>query len=224
MYISTQEAKKLQKKLREDITIQPLGKKVEWVAGADISYNRGSDKVCAGIAVLDYRDLSIQAVSTEIVTVDFPYIPGLLAFRELPPLREAWEQLPAKPDVVVMDGHGLAHPLRMGIATHFGIITGQPTIGCAKNVLTGDYEEPGMKKGDFTYLYDGKDRIGMVVRSRDRVKPIFVSPGHKVSFENAREIVMGCLSRYKLPETTRKAHDLVNRLRRGEIKSGYKEY
>lgn len=223
MYITPQEAKERQNSYRHRISLKPLKKTIQTVGGADISFNRGSDRMYAGIVVLSYPDLKEVSSSLAIMDVDFPYIPGLLAFREIPPLMEAWKRLREKPDVLIMDGHGIAHPRRMGIATHFGIEVDHPTIGCAKNVLTGNYMEPGIEKGDFSYLMDNEERIGFALRSRTKVNPIFISPGHKVSFEDAKSIVMGCLSKYKLPETTRKAHKLVNQLRRGEIEPGYVE-
>lgn len=224
MYISTQEAKQQQEKLRKQINIRPASQPIETVAGADLSYDKSSESVYAGIVMLNYPGLNVLASSAVTTKVDFPYIPGLLAYRELPPLREAWEQLKIKPDVLIMDGHGIAHPRRMGIATHFGIVMDQPAIGCAKNLLTGEFEEPGMEKGDHSFISEEGERIGMVLRSRTKVKPIFISPGHKVSFRDTKSIVMQCLTKYKLPETTRKAHALVNRLRRGEIEPGYVEY
>lgn len=227
--IATKKAKAIQQELRERIKIRPLKKSVDLIAGGDLSFNRGSDRVHAGIVILRIADLTPVARSLVTMDVGFPYIPGLLAFREIPPLERAWEQLEIAPDVLIMDGHGLAHPRRMGIATHFGILRDQPTIGCAKNVLVGDYEEPGPEKGAYTCLTkrdeDGEEeRIGIVLRSRTRVNPIFVSPGHLVDFDDARRIVMRALGKYKLPETTRQAHRLVNELRRGEVEEGYFEY
>lgn len=221
MYISVREAKLRQEQLREKITLRPLRKEIHTVAGADLSFNKNSDRVYAGIVILSLPDLDVVARSGVATEVDFPYIPGLLAWRELPPLIEAWNLLELQPDVTILDGHGIAHPRRMGLATHFGITVDQPTIGCAKNKLTGDFEEPDPEKGSYRYITDEGKRIGIVLRSRTDVKPIFVSPGHKVSFRDSREIIMRCLSRYKLPETTRESHDLVNRLRRGETEPGY---
>lgn len=224
MYITTQEAKKRQESLRGKLSLEPLSYPIQTVAGADLSFNRGSDNVYAGIIVFSYPGLQPIAQSLVAARVDFPYIPGLLAFREIPPLEQAWQKLRKKPDVLVMDGHGIAHPRRMGIATHFGILHDQPAIGCAKNVLIGEYEEPGQDKGSFTHLKVNGERIGSVLRSRTSVNPIFVSPGHKVSFLDSLEIVMGCLSKYKLPETTREAHRIVNQLRKGEVSQGYQEF
>jgi deoxyribonuclease V len=122
-----------------------------------------------------------------------------------------------------MDGHGMAHPRRMGIATQFGITVDAPTMGCAKNILTGEFEPLAQTKGSFQYIIDKDEKIGMVYRSRDHVKPIFISPGHKVSFEDIRTMIAQCLARYKLPETTRQAHRTVNKLRKREWKPGYWE-
>lgn len=222
--ITPKEAIQIQQKLREKIHLTPLEKNVSLVGGADISFNRGSDEVHAGIVVLSLPEHEIVARSLISTTVSFPYIPGLLAFRELPALMKAWKQCQLKPDVLILDGHGLAHPRRMGIATHFGILTDHPTIGCAKNRLTGEYEEPGNEKGNFSYLRDeSREKIGVVYRSRTNVNPIYISQGYKVSFEDTIRVVHQSLSKYKLPETTRAAHRLVNELRKGEIKEGYWE-
>lgn len=221
--ITPRQAIQIQQQLKEKIRIKPLDKDIQTVGGADISFNRGSDRVHAGIVVLSLPDLRIRAHSLVTTEVSFPYIPGLLAFRELPPLMEAWQKCRLKPDVLILDGHGIAHPRRMGIATHFGVVADHPTIGCAKNVLTGDYEEPFSEKGSFSYLTENGEQIGMVFRSRTNVNPIFISPGHKTDFEDTRQIILNALSKYKLPETTRAAHRLVNELRRGEIEEGYVE-
>lgn len=218
--LTTKQAKEIQLELREEIEICPLRKEVRTIGGADISFNRGSDTVYAGIVTLDAGTLQPVAWSLVVDDIEFPYIPGLLAFREIPALTRAWQQLEEKPDVLIMDGHGLAHPRRMGIATHFGIREEWPTIGCAKNILTGDFEEPDIDKGSYEPIRDGDEVIGHVLRTRRNVNPVFVSPGHKVSFDNARLLVMRSLTRFKLPETTRWAHRLVNELRRGERKPG----
>lgn len=222
--ITPQEAIQMQRELREEIRIIPFEGEPATVGGADLSFNRGAHTVHAGIVVLSLP--SLEPVSHSLVTteVTFPYIPGLLAFREIPALAEAWDLCRVKPDVLIMDGHGIAHPRRLGIATHFGILTGHPTVGCAKNKLSGEYRQPGPEKGNFAWLREKGEKIGMVLRSRTRVNPIFVSPGHKTDFKTSRQIVAKALTRYKLPETTRMAHRLVNELRTGEIEEGYVEY
>jgi len=222
--ITPRQAIQIQKDLKDRIEIAPAGSGITTVGGADLSFNRGSETVHAGITVLSFPQLEPVAHSLVTERAVFPYIPGLLAFREIPALMNAWEQSRIKPDVLILDGHGIAHPRRMGIATHFGILADHPTVGCAKNVLTGEYEEPGEEKGAHSWLLDGGEKIGTVLRSRTGVKPVFVSPGHKTDIESARKIVEMAVTRYKLPETTRTAHRLVNELRKGEVQEGYREY
>lgn len=222
-YITPKEAIAKQQKLREQINIIPFKGELKTVAGADISFNRGSNVLHAGFVVLRLPDLQVISRSLATLTVSFPYIPGLLSFREIPALLEAWKQLTPKPDIVILDGHGLAHPRRMGIATQFGITVDTSTMGCAKNILTGEHEPLAQTKGSFQYINDKDEKIGIVYRSRDNVKPIFISPGNKVSFDDTREIIAKCLTRYKLPETTRQVHNTVNSLRKGELEPGFWE-
>lgn len=219
--MSPQEAVQLQNKLRKSITISPYRGKFETVAGADISFDRGSDRMHAPIVVLSVPDLQLVSRSLVSLETTFPYIPGLLAFREMPVLMKAWKQLEEKPDVLIMDGHGLAHPRRMGIATHFGIETNQPTLGCAKNILTGSHKELDSDKGARANLMDENEKVGYALRSRTNVNPIYISPGHKLSFEDSYKIIMQVLTKYKLPRTTRLAHRWANKLRNGEAKPGY---
>lgn len=222
--IKPAEAKKLQEELRQQISLDPLPQAPELVAGADISFSRGSDTMHAAIVVLRLPEL--KPVSRSLVSDDtaFPYISGLLAFREMPVLLKAWKQLQQKPDVLILDGHGIAHPRRMGIATHFGIEVDQPTIGCAKNVLIGTHGTLGTKKGEYTELVEEQETIGIVLRSRTNVNPIYISPGHKLSLGDAYSIIMKTLTKYKLPQTTRLAHQLANKLRKGKLKQGYSKY
>lgn len=222
--IDPSEAKQLQNELREQISLQPLQNEPELVAGADISFDFGSNLMHSAIIVLELGKLQPVARSLASDETPFPYIPGLLAFREMPVLLKAWEQLQIKPDVLILDGHGIAHPRRMGIATHFGIEIGHPTIGCAKNILTGTYGELDVEKGATAELLDKDEKIGLALRSRTKVNPVYISPGHKLSFGDAYSIVMKALTKYKLPKTTRLAHHYANKLRKGEIKSGYFEY
>lgn len=222
-YITPKEARKRQQELRERIRIEPYPATPRTIAGADISFNRGSDELHAGFIVFDYATLQPLALALASVTVHFPYVPGLLSFREIPALMQAWQLLEPSPDIVVVDGHGIAHPRRMGIATQFGIEAGQPTLGCAKNVLTGTHEEPENEQGASTDLMDKEEKIGLVYRSRQNVKPIIVSPGHRVSFGDVQRIISHTLTGYKLPITTRRAHNWVNKLRKGVVAPGYYE-
>lgn len=219
--IDTTEAKNLQKDLRKEISLSELGSSLEYIGGADISFDLGSNMMHAAIIVLELPSLEPVARSLVSDETTFPYIPGLLAFREMPVLLKAWNQLQSKPDVLILDGHGIAHPRRMGIATHFGIEVDHPTIGCAKNILTGSHEELGIEKGDKAELIDGDDIVGIALRSRTNVNPIYVSPGHHLSFDDAYSIVMQSLTKYKLPQTSRLAHQWANKLRRGEAEEGY---
>jgi len=221
--IDPKAAKELQQKLRAKISLNSLDHVPQFVAGADISFDRGSDLMHAAIIVLELSTLDPVARSLISDQTSFPYIPGLLAFREIPVLLKAWQQLEFKPDVLILDGHGIAHPRRMGIATHFGIEIDHPTIGCAKNILVGSYGELPVAKGSFVDIKDGDDKIGIVLRSRTNVNPIYVSPGHKLSFNDACSIIMQTLTKYKLPRTTRLAHQWANKLRKGEVEAGYYE-
>ena len=222
--ITVSEAAALQKELRSQIELQtPAGLSISTIAGADISFNKYETTVYAGIIVLSFPELLPVAHSLVKTEVTFPYVSGYLAFREVPALLEAWNQLPQKPDVLVVDGHGIAHPRRMGIASHFGVLTGQPTIGCAKKILFGKYESPPDERGAYTDIQDKGDVIGAVLRTRAKVKPVFVSPGHKLSLKDSIDIILQCMGKYRIPEPTRKAHELVNAFRRGEVQEGYVE-
>ncbi len=213
------EAIEIQKKIREELRQEPIARPITRIAGADVSFNKYEKDVYAGIIVLSYPDLLPIEHALVKIEVDFPYIPGLLSFREIPPLLLVWEKITHRPDVVVVDGHGIAHPRRLGIAAHFGLAIDIPTIGFAKSILYGSYEEPGMVKGDFSYLKDPKnnERLGVVLRTKDKVKPIFVSPGHRATIADAADIALATSHKYRLPDVTRLAHNLVNSFRRGEL-------
>ncbi len=210
--------------MREKVRVEPLLDSIQYVAGADISFDRGSDVFHAGIVVLRLPSLQVCGHSLITTKSTFPYVPGLLSFREMPALLEAWNQLPAKPDVVVLDGHGIAHPRRLGIASHFGVWVNKPTIGCAKKLLVGMHETLSTEARSHALIYDNQEIIGIALRSRENVAPIYVSPGHLTDFESALSIVSACLTRYRLPEVTRQAHQLVNQLRRGEVEPGVRLY
>jgi deoxyribonuclease V len=160
----------------------------------------------AAVVVLDYPDLTPVDQSTAEQPVQFPYIPGLLAFREGPVVLEALEKLVTEPDLLIFDAQGLAHPRRMGLATHIGLIIDRSSIGCAKSRLCGTHHEPGPERGAYTHLRDGNEIIGAVVRSRSQVQPVYVSVGHKIDLETAINYVLNCCRGYRLPETTRWAH------------------
>jgi deoxyribonuclease V len=217
------EARSLQDKLRANIRLLPIKKDTQTIAGADISLNRFSEIIYAGIVVLRYIDLQPIAYSLVQSITRFPYVPGFLAFREVPALVEAFNQIPVKPDVIMVDGHGIAHPRRMGIAAHLGALIDVPTLGCAKKILFGKYEEPDPAKGNYTPIMDKTETIGYALRSKNKVKEIFISPGNNISFDDSMNIAMNCVRNHRLPEPTRRAHEFVNLFRTGHLQAGYHE-
>ncbi|MEW6725910.1 deoxyribonuclease V [Desulforudis sp. 1088] len=183
------------------------------VAGADVSFHRATNTVFAAVVVLSYPRLETVEMATAVREADFPYVPGLLAFREGPALEEAFASLRNVPRAVLFDGHGIAHPRGMGIACHFGLILGCPTVGVAKSLLVGGGEDPGPEPGDSSPLeYKGKV-VGILLRTRRRVKPVYVSVGYGLDLDAAKDLVLRCLKGYRLPEPTRLAHIESNRLR-----------
>ncbi len=212
--LSPAQAIELQNQLREQICIQPLAKPIQTIGGADISFNKYEETVYAGIIVLSFPSLQEVARATVISKTTFPYIPGLLSFREIPSVIKAWNQLSVKPDLMVLDGQGIAHPRRLGIATHFGLVTDTPALGCAKSLLHGKFEVLPEAAGSTSLLYDQGEVIGAALRTKFKVNPVFISPGHKINLEQSLEIIKQCSSSYRIPEPTRKAHLLVNQIRK----------
>lgn len=204
----------------------PFKKKIRTIAGADISFNKYSPTVYAAFVVLDAVTMHVIAESSAIVDVTFPYIPGLLSFREIPPLLEAWRKLSVEPDVLVCDGQGIAHPRGLGIASHMGLVVDKPTIGCAKSVLVGKFEDLDIEAGSTAPMMYKEKQVGVALRTKTKVNPVFVSPGNLMDFESAVQIMMSCVRGYRIPEPTRQAHLLVNRIRQeamassGESSSG----
>ncbi len=217
--VDPKEARKIQESLRESLVQKPLPKKIRYVAGADVSFNKYEKDAYAGIIVLSFPDLVPVEYACVKMEVDFPYIPGFLSFREIPPLMRAWDQITIKPDMVVVDGHGIAHPRRLGIAAHFGLVAGVPTIGAAKKLLYGTFSEPSLAKGDMSPIIDSKtdETIGMALRTKTNVKPMLISPGNNCNIAGAVRVIRETDGGYRLPEPTRQAHELVNRFRRGEL-------
>ncbi|MCF2127385.1 endonuclease V [Strepomyces sp. STD 3.1] len=178
------------------------------VTGVDVAYDDERDVVAAAAVVLDAATLAVVAEATAVGRISFPYVPGLLAFREIPTVRAALDALPCPPGLVVCDGYGLAHPRRFGLASHLGVLTGLPTIGVAKNPFTFTHDEPAAPRGSTSPLLAGAEEVGRAVRTRDGVKPVFVSVGHRVSLTNACAHTLALAPAFRLPETTRRADAL----------------
>lgn len=214
--VSPREAVELQRHMRHQVTLTSLAHEPERIGGCDVSMNRFAAHGFAGFVTLSYPGLNLLETSTVEDVIPFPYVPGLLSFREIPMLLKAWEKLSIKPDVLMVDGIGIAHPRRFGIASHLGVILGIPTIGCAKSVLTGIYEEPDQEPGSVSYLRDrhnSEEILGAVVRTKRNVKPMFISPGHLITLEDSIRLVIGTVHKHRLPEPTRRAHMAVNEAR-----------
>jgi deoxyribonuclease V len=214
----------IQNELRAAVDTRERSFGITTIAGADISLNLYSSVIYAGIVVLSFPQMIPLAYSLVKAETHFPYVPGFLAFREVPALVKVWELFPEKPGMLVVDGHGIAHPRRMGIAAHFGTLTGQPSMGCAKKILCGKFVEPAPQQGAYSPILDGPEQIGYAYRSKANCKPVFISPGHLTGMNNSLELIAQCVGKYRIPEPTRLAHELVNRFRRGELPEGYGEF
>ncbi len=217
--VSPAEAIEIQNRLRRKLILDQAPAEIRTIAGVDVSNEIGSNRLFAAVVILDLahpqpKGFPILEVATASLEIDFPYVPGLLSFREIPVVLKAWEKLQIRPDCLMADGQGIAHPRRIGIASHLGLITDLPSIGCGKTRLIGFHREPGPLRGDWSPLIDRGETIGAVLRTRDGVSPVFISPGHRMTIDRAVEFVLSSQIRYRLPEPTRMAHQLVNEARR----------
>jgi len=217
--VSYEEARRLQRELAPRVKLSPLPERIGLIAGADMAFSKAHDLFFASVVVLTFPALEAVEERSVWMRSRFPYIPGLLSFREGPAVLRALEAIERRPDVVLFDGQGLAHPRRLGLASHMGLWLGVPTVGCAKSRLTGRSREPGLKRGDWTPLTDAGEVIGSVVRTRARVKPLFISPGHLCDHAGARRVTLHCCTRYRMPEPTRQAHLAVERLKARYLES-----
>lgn len=226
--LSYSQARDCQKNLASKVQLVPLKKPPKLIAGIDCAFSKDGEKIIAVVVVLKLPDFAPVETTTASRKVAFPYIPGLLSFREAPVCIAAVEKLKTKPDLFIIDGQGIAHPRRLGLAAHLGLFFDKPTIGCAKSKLIGQFEEPPLEKGAYTLLKDKKrmkpdtqytirntqyETIGAVVRTRTNVKPVFVSVGNKCLLKDAIKITLACAVRYRLPEPTRLAHQFVSKLK-----------
>ena len=215
--VTVKEAIELQKSLAGQVQVRRFNKKLKTIGGLDCSFTDDKKNIIACVIVLSAKNFEVIETFYVVQPVNFPYIPGLLSFREAPACLAAIEKLSVTPDCFIVDGQGIAHPRRLGIASHLGLFLDVPTIGCAKSRLIGDFEQPASRKGSTSPLTDKEEIIGSVVRTRSNVKPVFVSVGNKCRLCDAERIVLNCCTKYRLPEPSRLAHQIVTRLKK-EVK------
>ncbi len=206
--VSPAQARAIQESLRERVVAEDRIGQIRTVAGVDIGIRKGVGRAAA--VLLDFPSLKLLDYVVITAELRFPYVPGLLSFRECPPALAALRALPQRPDLLLCDGQGLAHPRRFGIACHLGVLLDIPSVGAAKSRLIGTHEEPHSERGSQAPLFDGEEQIGTVVRTRTNVRPIYVSVGHRVSLETAVELTLQCAPRYRIPEPTRQAHKFAS--------------
>jgi deoxyribonuclease V len=210
--VTPKEAAAIQQELRDEIVRVDQFPTLHRIAGIDVGFEQDKKISRAGVVVLDFPSLDVRERVIDRLPTSFPYVPGLLSFREVPVILKALGKLDPLPDLLFCDGQGLAHPRRMGLACHLGLATGLPSIGVAKSRLIGEYKMPGDKRGDWEPLIEGEEVIGAVVRTRTNVKPVFVSIGHRVSLETAIELTLRCTTRYRIPQPTRLAHQIASQV------------
>ena len=209
------EAMAWQEARRGEVRLEPLPRPPVLVGGADACYDRADKRVYGALAVFTYPDLALVEEAALDAPCPFPYVPGLLSFREAPIILEIWKKLTHRPEVLLVDGQGIAHPRGLGLAAHLGLLLDIPTIGVAKSRFVGEGEEPGREAGAATTLRWQGQPVGLVLRTRTGIKPLYVSPGHRVSLADCPEVVLGCVRGYRLPEPLRRA-DRLSRQRRSD--------
>jgi len=217
--MSYKQAAELQKQLASRVRLTEIKRRPKIIAGLDCAISKGSRRIFAAAVVLKLPDFELVETVTAWRKLTFPYIPGLLSFREAPVCIAAVEKLKTKPDVFLIDGQGIAHPRRLGLAAHLGLFFDKPTIGCAKSRLIGTFDEPPLQKGSYTPLMHHEQIIGAVLRTRTNVKPLFISVGNKCVLDDAISITLACTTKYRLPEPTRLAHQFVARAKNKPVEA-----
>ena len=217
--VNYKEAVEIQKRLKKQIILKNSFKNLngKLIAGADVSYDKEIDRFYAGVVVFELQTMQKIEEVTASGKVSFPYIPGLLSFRESPILLRAFSKVKKTPDIIILDAQGIAHPRGIGLASHIGLLLNKPSIGCAKTRLIGEYNNVGKEAGYYSQLTIKGKAVGVVLRTRKNVKPVFVSPGHKIDLATSIDLVLKSCRGYKLPEPTRQAHNLVTKVRKGKI-------
>lgn len=211
--VSPEEAVSIQRRLKDRISLGPIGKRIRWVGGGDVSYTKGDDRLFGVMVILSFPDLGLVDQAWEVGRVSFPYIPGLLSFRECPILLEVAKKIHQPPDVWIFDGQGIAHPRGLGLASHMGLLLDCPSIGCAKKRFVGVHGQVGPCRGECQTLTIDDRVVGAVLRTRHRKKPVYVSPGFRIDLDGAVDVVLNTSRRYRLPEPLRQAHLLSKRIR-----------
>ncbi len=206
------EARKIQENLKKKVRIIPFKRFPVFIAGADASFSRS--KVIGVVALYKYPEMIPIKDVYAVTEIPFPYIPGFLSFREGPAILKALNKLKIKPDLILFDGQGIAHPRGVGIATHIGVLLDIPSIGCAKSRLVGEYKEPGIKKGERSLLKYKDRSVGAVLRTRENIRPVFVSPGHRIDLKSSIEIILNCTTRYRIPEPIRRADFISKKMKK----------
>ncbi len=212
--VSVQDASAIQKGLRSGLVLEDDFGEIGTVAGFDVSFSRERDLLHAAVVIIDAGTLEVLETVSASAEPTFPYVPGLLSFREGPVVELAYGKLEIRPDLLMFDGQGIAHPRGLGLASHMGLLLDRPSIGCAKSRLIGEFKEPKQKRGAMRTLSIQRKKVGVVLRSKDNTKPLFVSPGHRISVESAAEWVLRTGKGYRLPEPTRLAHIAAGRAKR----------
>ncbi|UCG85017.1 MAG: endonuclease V [Gemmatimonadota bacterium] len=220
--VTTTQAIAIQQRLTEKVRQRAPRRELRLVAGIDAAFSRSADKCIAGVVLWDSREDKVIERHVAVRTLTFPYVPGLLSFREAPAAIAALRKLRTRPDALMCDGHGRAHPRRCGLACHIGVLSGLSTVGCAKSRLVGEYREPRAERGGSSRLVHDGEVVGVVLRTRTAVRPVFVSVGHEIDLAGAVELVLRCATRFRLPEPTRLADRLVAEFKRSAIHSGTK--
>ncbi len=221
--LTPRQAMRLQERLRDKVVLEDSFESISYVAGADLAFDPETNWAFAGVVVYRFPELEEVERQRARLKLRFPYIPGLLSFRESPALIAAFARLRIEPDLILIDGHGRAHPRLFGIACHIGVLFDKPAIGCAKSLLVGEHQEPDLRAGSTAPLMFRGERVGMVLRTRDNVKPIFVTQGHRVSLESATRLVQQAVDGYRIPKPTREADHFVRDLKRAWLRERRQE-
>ena len=209
--VGYKKAVEIQERLKKSIILKGSAKNCKLIAGADVSYTKGSEIFYASVVVFNLQTMERVEEVTASGKVDFPYIPGLLSFRESPILLKAFAKIKSEPDVIILDAQGIAHPRGIGLASHIGLLLDKSSIGCAKTRLIGEYNEVGGEAGSHSQLTVKDKIVGAVLRTRKNVKPVFVSPGHKIDLNTSIDLILKSCRGYRLPEPVRQAHNLVKK-------------